>query len=79
VFLPGVGVGARGFAGAGYGEGFGNVETKGGGVAIGRIVSEREPAGREKEEGAVAIDGRGANARDGTVFLVGERTGVSER
>src|SRR4029077_8174151 len=74
----GSGRGGGGFAGAGYRERFWNVEAEGGGVAGGGIVREWEPARGEKQEGAIASDGGGADAGDGTVFFIGERAGVGK-
>src|SRR6266852_788334 len=70
--------GGGGFAGADYSKGVWNVELEGGGVAVGGIVGEREPARGEKQESAVASNGRGTHAGDGAVFFIGQRTGVAE-
>src|SRR5260370_6256017 len=74
----GSGGGSGGFGGAGYRKGVWNVESEGGGVAVGGIVGEREPARGEKKESAVASNGRGTNAGDRAVFFVGQRTGIRE-
>jgi len=62
--------GCAGFAGASDRESVGNVEAEGSGVAIRGIVGEREPAGGEKEVGAIARDGRSANSGDRAVLFV---------
>ncbi len=75
IALNGVFAGSRrgraSFAGAGHRESVRNVESESGGVAIAGIIGERKPASGEKEVGAIAGDGRGANSGDGTVFFVG--------
>src|ERR1700738_1212904 len=76
--LTGSRSGSGGFAGTGYRKGVRNIEPESGGVAIGGKVREREPARGEKEESAIAGNGRGTDAGNRAVFFVGQRTGIRE-
>src|SRR5271168_533524 len=70
--------GCGALAGAGYGEGIGNVQMEGCGVAIGGIVGEREPSGGEEEIGVFVADDGGADTGYGTIFFVGQQALIGE-
>src|SRR6266849_6252567 len=75
--FPGHGSGSGSFAGACDRESFRNVQAKRGGVPIGRVVHEREPARGQEQIRGVLVDGGGAHAGNGAIFFIEEQAGVS--